>query len=468
MIITLLIPNGWDEFVEKTSKLQNLLIKKKGECVCTNCKHIFHTKKKVGEKAKCPNCKNTYLIKQCNLKNYYFEDDLGFLELHDGIFVLRLFELASSYNNTTKYYGFNNSIVEYARIFIDEPDATFVNDRVSKCQCYIHVNHLSSAGNWRQYTRHYSLINKELIFPNNLKAVFKDTQYQYSFIWDLIKHLPNCYINFEQLMRDSSRFTSMEFLIKLGLYNLALNPNHINSGKNFESRFGVSKEFYPFMKRYNITSDELDVLKLYKKPNIKVIRHIAEQYSYNRIEELCNYTTIDKLLEYEKMTKRKVDIYTYVDYLENAKLLGYNLKSKRYLFPKNLGKAHDRLVKKVEDFRNEIYTEAVLRRYDELSQNIYKTKKYIIIPPKTKEDFISEASQQGNCVYTNYYRKHASGQCDIYFMRKVNSLNKSLVTVEVRNNKVVQSRIKGNDYPDKSELDFLKLWERKVLNKEVA
>ena len=53
-------------------------------------------------------------------------------------------------------------------------------------------------------------------------------------------------------------------------------------------------------------------------------------------------------------------------------------------------------------------------------------------------------------------------------MRRVDSVNKSLVTVEVRNNRVVQSRIKGNDYPDKSELDFLKLWERKILNKEVA
>ena len=43
---------------------------------------------------------------------------------------------------------------------------------------------------------------------------------------------------------------------------------------------------------------------------------------------------------------------------------------------------------------------------------------------------------------------------------------KSLVTVEVRNNKVVQQRIKNNFETNKEQQNFLKLWERKVLNSE--
>lgn len=149
------LPHKWNEFVSKQEEKQNLLIKKENECVCTNCKHIFKTNKKVKETAKCPNCKNTYLIKKSNLKTYSFIDDLAFLDKVDGKFVLRIFELYSSYDNISKYYGFNRSIVEYARIIPEERDAVFVNERVSKCQGYIHVNHWS---NIRQMEITYSLL----------------------------------------------------------------------------------------------------------------------------------------------------------------------------------------------------------------------------------------------------------------------------------------------------------------------
>lgn len=75
------LPNGWEKFVDNISIYQNLLIKKKNECVCTNCKHIFNTNKKVGEDAKCPNCKNTYHIKKSNLKYYMFRGYFRLLRL---------------------------------------------------------------------------------------------------------------------------------------------------------------------------------------------------------------------------------------------------------------------------------------------------------------------------------------------------------------------------------------------------
>ena len=105
------LPPKWSEFVSVQEKKHNLFIKKGNECVCTNCKHIFKINKKVNESGKCPNCK---ISKK-----------------------------------------FNSSIVEYARIMPDEYDATFVNDRVSKCQCYIHVNH-------RQNARKMEIIYKTL------------------------------------------------------------------------------------------------------------------------------------------------------------------------------------------------------------------------------------------------------------------------------------------------------------------
>lgn len=48
-------------------------------------------------------------------------------------------------------------------------------------------------------------------------------------------------------------------------------------------------------------------------------------------------------------------------------------------------------------------------------------------------------------------------------MRDVNEQKKSLITVEVKNNRVVQSRIKNNDSPNEKQLKFLRKWEQNVL-----
>ena len=48
-------------------------------------------------------------------------------------------------------------------------------------------------------------------------------------------------------------------------------------------------------------------------------------------------------------------------------------------------------------------------------------------------------------------------------MRDIRKPKKSLVTIEVKNNKVVQSRTKNNKSPDKKQLAFINKWEQKVL-----
>ena len=48
-------------------------------------------------------------------------------------------------------------------------------------------------------------------------------------------------------------------------------------------------------------------------------------------------------------------------------------------------------------------------------------------------------------------------------MRLLSNKDKALVTVEVRNNKVVQQRIKNNQDTTKEQKKFLKQWEEEIL-----
>ena len=105
-----------------------------------------------------------------------------------------------------------------------------------------------------------------------------------------------------------------------------------------------------------------------------------------------------------------------------------------------------------------------MKRSKELAKNTFKDNKFIVLPAKSIKDLQNESSQQNNCVRT-YAEKYAEGICDIYFLRNVDNPKKSLVTVEVKNSKVVQSRIKNNKQPTDKQLQFLKNWEQNVLKR---
>lgn len=455
------IPKDWNVFVnEIASKHHNLIIKQaKDKCICTNCKHEFTTNKKVKEYEKCPNCKNTYMIRRNNLKNYFFENIAVMLDKVDSQLILRLFEIKSNYDSQNSYYGFKVSSVEYARMLLFHDEYTFVNDRVSRGTGPIYIYHCSNPGNWRKYTRYYGLTSKGYVYANNLKEILEDTEYKYSMVWDLAKHIK--FFDIQEVLSDAKYSNKVEMLTKAKLYNLAIESRRIYGNGKFENIFGVSKTFYPFMKKYNITIKQLDRLKILKETDIKKIRYL-ERYSFNALEKICKYISINRFIKYAKMNRSKVDTHMYGDYLKFASLLGFDLKDNLYAFPKDLKKKHDEYMEQYKIKNQEVINNAILKRGKVLSINAYKSKKFIITPASSLDALIDESKQQHNCVRT-YAEDYADGECDIYFMRDIKNRKQSLVTVEVQDNEIVQSRTKYNNNPSKQQLKFLQRWEEKVL-----
>lgn len=464
------MPKGWDKFVEKQAEYQNLIIRSsKNKCHCTNCNHDFISKKKVGEKAKCPNCHNKYLVKRNNLKWYEFKDYLSVLDYINGTFVIRYFELKSTIDWEHKH---RYSAVEFAREIVTDNyyRYIYVNDRVSRCQCHIYIYHqlasYHSSRNWREYTRNYALVNNSIVFPNNLKKVLQDTKYKYSCLWDIAKHCS--YINLLELLKNKDEYSlkRIELLAKMKLYNLIPDERYLSSFGTFKNIFGISKDYYPFMKRYNITYRQLRLLKLLQEKDISKIRYLEKFANYwgniDSIEEISEYISLNRFIKYAKMHHGKVKTYLYKDYLRFAKALGYDLKNNRYAFPTNLQKEHDKLQELYRINSEKLIQDGIKKRGKELSANTYKDKMFIIMPAGSLKALQNESEQQSNCVKT-YAERYAHGKCDIYFMREVDKPKKSLVTVEVKNNEVVQSRIKYNNNPSEKQLEFLRKWENKVL-----
>ena len=88
---------------------------------------------------------------------------------------------------------------------------------------------------------------------------------------------------------------------------------------------------------------------------------------------------------------------------------------------------------------------------------------YCFIYPKSTQDIKDEAVQQNNCV-ASYIKKVIEGQCDILFMRLKEAPDKSLVTIEVRNNRIIQARQRFNDPVTLEQQMIIDKWNQKYQN----
>lgn len=451
------LPKDWNKFIEEKRKKNNLIIKEHGVCTCTYCKTEFKSNKKVNQYAKCPNCKNRYLVKSGRLTWYYFKPTtLTFLDKLNDKWIIRVFEVQSSYSKTKKIS--HRDVVEYAREIVDE-GITLVNNRLYKVPFSgYRIDTYENIKKWRIFGniyRYYYLDTEGYLYPNNLKKIMKDTEYQYSQLWKLAKKEK---IDIKYYLENN--YKSTEILTKMGLYKLALYPENFEKSGNFIERFGVDKSYYNFMKKHNIDIYELEVLTVYQEKNINKIRYL-KNFKKEELIEISQYMSLNKFIDYAKRY-RMFDVDMYIDYLRFIKDLQLDIKNKKYLFPKNLKAEHDKYEKQVKLRKSQILRRKIKERYDTLKDNTYKNKKYIVFPAKSVKELEDESKQQDNCVRT-YAERYANGNCDIYFMRENNNIKKSLVTVEVRKNKVVQSRTKYNEKTTKTQNKFLEKWENEVL-----
>ena len=74
----------------------------------------------------------------------------------------------------------------------------------------------------------------------------------------------------------------------------------------------------------------------------------------------------------------------------------------------------------------------------ELDGNGFESDGYLIRPAATVREILDEANAQHNCM-AGFIDKYASGQTDLWLMRKASDPDRPLVTVEVRGGAIRQA-----------------------------
>lgn len=191
-----------------------------------------------------------------------------------------------------------------------------------------------------------------------------------------------------------------------------------------------------------LTLDYADIYKVWKTSenmydaNAKSYFNIlVNEYGYSA-KDLWLY--IDRIKTFEAIEDMAFLIRELYDYADMMRQLSnkYDKYPRHFLTTHKIACRNYNRMKK--EFSEELFRKRMKKEYE------CSFGEYIFIYPKSTQEIKDEAACQSNCV-SSYIDKVIDGYCHILFLRKKNSPKESLVTIEVRNDQIVQAKRRFND-----------------------
>ncbi len=434
-IDTSLFDNHINRITSKSNKIIRTENNKSFSYYCTHCGK-WHTDKKVNIKSikKCPHCKRVYeVIGKRNVINE-LKGYITVLETNErNELIIRQFYFCKMYKKLDMSFDVN--CFEIERINIDRNVYMKMNTS-SNMGCLYHAYNgkINSdkgyyGGYYGYFTRYADIYYYNNVFTKGIKKLIKNTSYRYSCL-DIVarKH-----IDIYKYLKKYKNHNEMELFVKNGNFKLI---KDIIENNTFPSALENRKNIKYLKDDINITEFKNAVrYDLNKIDDIKA-------YGYVDLEENEEYIHKNKLDERKTchyLYKQKHELNYYDDYLNIANKIGMNLKDKRILYPKNLTKAHDKVMKEYKEKTNAAITKNIFEYAKELEKFNFKNNELVIFPAESQEDIIKESKVLEHCVRT-YAKKVAARKTSIFFIRKKKSREEPYVTLELRENRVMQCR----------------------------
>lgn len=212
--------------------------------------------------------------------------------------------------------------------------------------------------------------------------------------------------------------------------NWQITDNLINSYKRIPNEFTVAFK----MEFESITKGML------KEIMIELTPHDGGYYygsNGGRLLEQCNYN-LKSLLKYIDylITFENVGCYRIANEIGDYANMMRQISDKYEKYPRYFLSTHRIAARNYERLKKQFSEINFAKRITPEYEITHKEYKFFY--PRNTQEIKDEAVQQSNCV-ASYIDRVINGDCHILFLRKKDEPNKSLVTIEVRNGKVVQA-----------------------------
>ena len=183
---------------------------------------------------------------------------------------------------------------------------------------------------------------------------------------------------------------------------------------------------------------------------------LIEEYEYNPKALLLYLDTLKTFEAIEDMCHLLGEL---VDY---ARMMN-TISPKFDKYPRNFLTTHKIACRNYNRLKKEFSEEIFRTRIDKNLECVFG--EYQFIYPDSTQDIKDEAVAQNNCV-ASYIDKVIDGECHIMFLRKKSNPKESLVTIEIRNNHIVQARRRFNDPVTSEDQEAIDKWNKKFADKE--
>lgn len=205
---------------------------------------------------------------------------------------------------------------------------------------------------------------------------------------------------------------------------------------------------------YKLDYISLDDSDLFNVFQCNTVNNLINTYGYNA-KSLFLY--LDTLKTFEALT---IDSRVLGEIEDYARMMS-EIHPKYDKYPRNFLTTHVIACRNYNRLKQQFDEKSFQNRRNPKYE--CKIGKYIFLYPEKIDDIRSEAVSQNNCV-ASYVQSVIDGKCHILFMRKKEEPDKSLVTIEAKNNKIVQAKGRFNrDLTNEEEVTVEK-WNTKFEN----
>ncbi|MGC4668053.1 PcfJ domain-containing protein [Enterococcus hirae] len=145
---------------------------------------------------------------------------------------------------------------------------------------------------------------------------------------------------------------------------------------------------------------------------------------------------VDRKYAFATLTLKKEII---LSGLFHSQFFGFVLHFYHFLvvMPRNLEVKHDEAVNVFNQLKIELEEKAYRERLEKIKKLEQEIDEYMFLVPKKLEEIVEEGKNLNHCV-GSYVEKHKTGETTIIFMRKKESQDQSLYTIEYKNKHIVQ------------------------------
>lgn len=293
-----------------------------------------------------------------------------------------------------------------------------------------------------------------VLYQGNLKKVFKNTDLRYCEIEKQSADMGCGRIL--NLLLFNSKFESMEKIFKTGLTNIIKDKldNNLSLAVNWKANdlrkaLGLNRAELKEAIRLEIGNGDLLAYKRLRKRKVNISFETVQKIGYSTaldIVALKSCMDPERLVLYlskQKGSKYSAPLKDYKDYLEECEALGFDLKDKRILYPKNLQKAHEQtsIQAQVKASRDEDVK--IRQKAKTLEKISYQSGNLIIRAARSAEEIIREGNLQKHCV-ASYMKRVANGSTSILLIRHKDKPDTPFYTLEYDKGNIIQCRGKCN------------------------